>query len=193
MFFMPYRQNTRLWIAHVLCPNRGDPQTLLATIPPRRQPDRLDTAGRESARAARQVRANVFLDRFVTTLSTAFAGSGDAARGDRPVRRATRHSVAQRTREIGLRMALGATPARVRTMVLRQVASWSSSAARSGSACARRPWAGMRQSMLYQMKGSDASVLASAAAALALVALASALVPAYRASRIDPMRALRQS
>jgi ABC-type antimicrobial peptide transport system permease subunit len=89
-------------------------------------------------------------------------------------------------------VALGATPTRVRAMILRQVAVMVVIGSTIGLGVAAS-LGKLADSMLYQMKGSDASVLASAAAALALVALASAFVPAYRASRIDPMRALRQS
>ena len=45
--------------------------------------------------------------------------------------------------------------------------------------------------MLYQLKGWDPTVLAASAVILALVAMGAGLIPAHRASRIDPMRALR--
>jgi len=47
------------------------------------------------------------------------------------------------------------------------------------------------QSMLFQMTGADPAVLALAAVALAMVALCAGLIPALRASRVDPMTALR--
>jgi ABC-type antimicrobial peptide transport system permease subunit len=49
----------------------------------------------------------------------------------------------------------------------------------------------LAESLLYELKGYDAPVLVSAAAALTLVALAAGLIPALRASRVDPMLALR--
>jgi ABC-type antimicrobial peptide transport system permease subunit len=47
------------------------------------------------------------------------------------------------------------------------------------------------QSLLFQMQGSDPVVFVLASVALALVALVAGLIPAYRASRLDPVRALR--
>jgi ABC-type antimicrobial peptide transport system permease subunit len=136
-----------------------------------------------------QIRENVFLDRFITTLSTSFAVLATllAAIGLYGV---LAYTVAQRTREIGLRMALGAAPHDVRTMVLRQVA-WMTlvgGAIGLGGAFALGRAA---QSLLFEMKGYDPTVFAGATITLTLVALAAGLIPAVRASRIDPLLALR--
>jgi predicted permease len=136
-----------------------------------------------------QVRQNVFLDRLISVLSTAFAALATllAAVGLYGV---LAYTVVQRTREIGLRMALGATPQRVRTMVLGQVGAMTVVGGLVGMAGA--VWLGrISESLLYQLKGWDPVVLVGATAGLALVALAAGFFPARRASRVEPMRALR--
>jgi len=100
------------------------------------------------------------------------------------------YTVAQRTREIGLRMALGATRPRVRAMVLRQVGVMMLIGGIIGLAAALAVARTVR-SLLFDLPFNDAGVLAAAAVVLTLVALAAGLLPADRAARIDPMRALR--
>ena len=136
-----------------------------------------------------QVRNNTFLDRMMTTLSAAFALLATllAAIGLYGV---LAYTVAQRTREIGLRMALGAAPDRVRGMVLRQVAIMTLVGVLVGLVGALGVGKGA-QSILFQMTGADPAVLALSAVALALVALCAGFIPAHRASRVDPMRALK--
>jgi ABC-type antimicrobial peptide transport system permease subunit len=136
-----------------------------------------------------QVRDNTFLDRMMTTLSSLFGGLATllAAIGLYGV---LAYTVSQRTREIGLRMALGAAPAAVRRMVLRQVAWMTAIGGVLGLAGA--VWLGLKAgSLLYEMKGFDPAVLALSGLALTIVALAAGFIPAYRASQVDPMLALR--
>jgi ABC-type antimicrobial peptide transport system permease subunit len=100
------------------------------------------------------------------------------------------YTVSQRTREIGLRMALGAPPSRVRSMVLRQVA-WMTLIGGTlglGGAVALGQKAG---SLLFEMKGYDPTVLTLSALALSSVAILAGFIPAHRASQVDPMTALR--
>ena len=136
-----------------------------------------------------QVRENVFLDRMISTMSASFAALATllAAIGLYGV---LAYSVAQRTREIGVRMALGADGSRVRRMVLRQVGMMTLIGGVIGIAGAVGLGRGA-QSLLYQLQGYDPIVFATAAALLVLVALGAGYLPALRASRIDPMTALR--
>ena len=101
------------------------------------------------------------------------------------------YTVAQRTREIGVRMALGADGGRVRGMVLRQVAVMTVIGGSRRPGRRRSRSVARAESLLFQMKGNDPVVLASAAVLLVLVALAAGFVPAQKAARIDPMVALR--
>ncbi len=100
------------------------------------------------------------------------------------------YAVAQRTREIGLRMALGADAARLRAMVFGQVGRMALAGGALGLAAALA-FARVAQSVFYEIEGMPLAVAAAAAAGLAAVALAAGLVPAHRASRVDPMDALR--
>jgi predicted permease len=100
------------------------------------------------------------------------------------------YSVAQRTGELGLRMALGAQPRNVRWMVLRENAATvliGLAAGVAGSLAATR----LVQSQLYGVLPNDATTFAVSVATMLVMALAAAYVPAFRASRIDPIRALR--
>jgi ABC-type antimicrobial peptide transport system permease subunit len=137
-----------------------------------------------------QIENNTSQDRLVSVLSASFAGLATllAAIGLYGVLSFT---VSQRIREFGLRMALGATPARVRGLVLRSVLWMTLIGGGVGLAVAIYV-ARLAQSLLFEISSYDPAVLSTAALVLVLVALGAGFVPAHRASRVDPMTALRQ-
>ena len=100
------------------------------------------------------------------------------------------YTVARRTSEIGIRMALGAQADQVLRMVLRE-ASWMALAGVTLGVCGSLLLARFLTAMLYGLKPSDPLTLAGASALLLLIALLAAFGPARRASRVDPVRALR--
>jgi putative ABC transport system permease protein len=99
-------------------------------------------------------------------------------------------SVAQRTQEIGIRMAMGATRENVRAMVLRRGTLLSLSGTLIGVLGALA-LARLIESLLYQIPPRDPMTYVSVCAILAAVALLATYVPAVRATRLDPMVALR--
>jgi predicted permease len=136
-----------------------------------------------------QASDNVAIDRMISILAASFAVLATllAAVGLYGV---LAYSVAQRTREIGVRMALGASSGVVGTMVLRQVGMMTLIGGAIGIVAAIGLGRGA-QSLLYELKGWDPFVIAASAVLLTLVALGAGLIPALRASRVDPMQALR--
>jgi ABC-type antimicrobial peptide transport system permease subunit len=136
-----------------------------------------------------QVRENIFLDRFISTMSASFAALATvlAAIGLYGV---LAYTVTQRTREFGLRMALGADGASVRGLVLGQVVRMTLIGGVLGLATA----IGIGRaasSLLYGLQSWDPAVLAASAVLLTLVATGAGWLPALRASRVAPMVALR--
>jgi putative ABC transport system permease protein len=99
-------------------------------------------------------------------------------------------SVAQRTQEIGIRMAMGASREDVRAMVLRRGTFLSLVGTAIGVVSALA-LARLIESLLYQIPPRDPTTYVSVCAILALVALLASYVPALRATRLDPMVALR--
>lgn len=100
------------------------------------------------------------------------------------------YSVSERTREIGVRVAIGATPSRVITLLLRAAATPVFAGLLVGIAGALA-LTGLLQSMLFGISSRDPLTFGTVAAILAVVAFLSAYIPARRASRLDPMIALR--
>lgn len=100
------------------------------------------------------------------------------------------YSVTQRTREIGVRMALGAKPLDVTSMILRRGLTLSALGLLAGAALAIA-LSFLLRSLLYGVTQAAPLVYASAAASLVLVAAAACVIPAQRASRVDPIVALR--
>ena len=99
-------------------------------------------------------------------------------------------AVAARSREIGVRMALGATPGSVMTMVIARGATLTAVGAAVGAAAA---WGLTRtmSSLLYGVGAADPATFAGVAGLLAVVALSACAFPAARAARVDPMVVLR--
>jgi predicted permease len=98
--------------------------------------------------------------------------------------------VAERTREIGVRIALGATPREIAKLVVSDGVRWTVVGAMLGIA-ASAALSHLLQGLLYEVKVLDLRVFAGALTVLCFVAILAAWLPAHRASEIDPVTALR--
>ena len=98
--------------------------------------------------------------------------------------------VAQRSREIGVRLALGASPAQTLRLILRQSLTWVIAGLIAGVGIALGAGKFIRP-MLFETSPYDPGVFAIAAGVLVAVSVSASLVPAFRASRVDPNVALR--
>jgi predicted permease len=189
LFFTPYRQDSTVGAMSFYVRTAGSPQQLVRTIPGVIKRLDANLPVEELKTLPQQVRENVALDRVISTLSAAFAGLATllAAVGLYGV---LAYTVTQRTREIGVRMALGADSRRVRAMVLRQVGQMTLVGGAIGIVAALGVGRAAR-SLLFQLEGHDPAVVAIAAVLLTAVALGAGYIPALRASRVEPMQALR--
>jgi putative ABC transport system permease protein len=99
------------------------------------------------------------------------------------------YAVAQRTQEIGIRIALGARAAQVLALVVGQGMALTLGAIVLGLGAAAAS-GGLMRSLLFGVTPADPSTLAVAAVVLAVVALVACWLPARRATRVDPVSAL---
>jgi len=133
--------------------------------------------------------ASLAFHRFLMLLLVAFAGLAVALAAV-GIYGVMSYLVTQSTREIGVRIALGAQPRQVLCVVIRHgmlLAGLGAIVGVAGSLALTR----LLGSQLYGVKPTDALTLAGVTTLLLLVALAACFIPAHRASRVDPMVALR--
>jgi predicted permease len=186
---LAYRQDTSVGSTHFYVRTTGSDDDLMSAIPRLMRDIDPTLPVADVQKMSAQVLENVSLDRFVTMMAAAFSALATllAALGLYGVLAFT---VTQRTREFGLRMALGADAANVRRLVLRQVGLMTAIGGAIGLAAALA-LGRAAESLLFQMSARDPVVFAGAAALLTVVALCAGVIPAQRAARVDPMTALR--
>ena len=189
IFFTPYRQDDGIGSIFFYLRTETDPRQVVrailgvvAKLDPNLPVDDLKTLDE-------QVEERVSVDRLISTLTGAFALLATllAAVGLYGV---IAYSVAQRTREIGLRIALGAGGSRIQGIVLKQVGLMILIGGLIGIAAALGIGRAA-QSLLFGLQGHDPLVLVLVTVTLAGVAFIAGYLPARRASRVDPMQALR--
>ena len=188
-FYLPYRQNEEVTSLTFYVRAAGDAGATTAAI--RQTMQRLDPnlPIYDMRTMEAQVAESLFVERMVSALSVAFGVLATllAAIGLYGV---MSYAVTRRTREIGIRMALGAEKNGVLWLVLKEVAALSIVGVAIGLAGAF--YATRRiESQLFGITPNDPLTIAAAIALLLIVALAAGWLPARRATNIDPMLALR--
>ena len=187
-FFMPYRQE-RPGTLTFYVRTEGDPRALFGAITSivRRLDATLPVAKLQTM--DEQIFENTSLERMLSTLSWAFAALAIAlaAIGLYGV---VAYGVAQRTREIGIRIAVGASPGRVHGLVLGAVGRMTIAGGLLGCLAALG-FARLARFMFFGIDGMDARVLTGSLALMALVAFGAAAMPSRRAAGTNPVNALR--
>jgi ABC-type antimicrobial peptide transport system permease subunit len=189
-FYLPWKTDPveLLSAAHVIVRTRMNPKAVAGWM--RAETSDLDSALPVTIEAmTRRVSKLADRPRFSAILLSIFAAMGVllAAIGMYGV---VGFIVAQQTREIGVRMTLGAMPSGILKMVLSSVARWTFSGAALGLLGA---WLSSRllESLLFQVRAHDPLLLTLALLVLLAVAFLAAWIPARRAMRVDPVIALR--
>jgi putative ABC transport system permease protein len=186
--YVPHDQSP--WpLNHLVLRTRSDPDAVAAAL--RREAAALDPGLRllDAATVGTMMRAALARPRFAATL---FVGLGATALLLAAVGLAgvLWFTTRQRTREIGIRMALGASPGRIRLEVLREGAGLTLAGLAVG-ALAALALTRVLGSLLYQVGPRDPGTYAAVTLTLGTVAFAACFVPAWRASREDAVVALR--
>jgi ABC-type lipoprotein release transport system permease subunit len=188
--YVPYEQSgDRHRDRHFVVRTGTDPRLLLPAI--RRAVARVDPAlPLYKVRTFDEIRAALLADRrfaMIALLGFGLLASGLAALGLYSV---LAHLVQQRTREIGIRLAIGATPESVRRLVLSNGLGHATAGLALGAACTFASWR-IVAAKVPKVGQVDAATIALLGVGILLVAAIATWVPARRATRIDPMEALR--
>jgi len=147
------------------------------------QPVTAETMQRVVERSLEPRRFNTLLPALFASLAVALAAVGVFGVGS--------HAVARRTQEIGIRMALGATPVSVLAMEVRETLLPAILGVAVGLAGIATT-SGLVTRFLYGVRPAEPSIVAGIAVALIVVVVASAIIPARRAMYVDPVVALRE-
>jgi putative ABC transport system permease protein len=188
--YMPYEQHPQPSTAlSILVRTTNDPATLQETLRRKTRERSPDVPVKFTTMDA-SLAENVAAPRFRTLVLGIFAAIA-VCLAMAGVYGVMAYLVSQRSNEIGLRMALGARPADISRLVLREgmlLAAAGLVLGLAGAIAATR----LLTSMLFEVKPGDPSTYAAVAILLAIVALAASYLPAHRASKVDPLVALRQ-
>jgi predicted permease len=188
-YYLPYRQSKRFGSLNFYVRSTQPAGQVASMIPAAVR--RVDgTLPVENLRTMKdQLKSTQGLNRLVTALSAVFAGLATmlAAIGLYGVLSFT---VAQRRREIGLRIALGADAGRIGRLILGRVGRMTLVGAALGLFAAL-VLGRLARSQLFGVEGLQPLLLCAAATCTSIVAFAAGAIPAWRAARVDPMVALR--
>jgi predicted permease len=184
--WQPQTQSTG---ADVVVRTAGDPLAMIAglrTVVREEEPTAITSSiGTLESR----LRDQLAVRRFQTWLLAAFAAIAVALAGA-GIFGVVSHAVAQRTQELGIRMALGARAVDVLAMVFRDGATVSAAGLLAGLVLSL--WlTRLLVALLYGVQPTDVVTFAGAVAVLAAIAIAAMALPAWRAARVDPLIALR--
>jgi predicted permease len=187
--YVPYMQEQELGQLTFYVRTRGDATAVAASLRQTAQQVDPNLPIFDLKSMTTVIDESLFIERMVAALSVAFGALATllAAIGLYGV---MSYSVARRTREIGIRMALGAERGSVMWLVLRDVALMVGAGVAAGLPLALM-LSRLAQSQLFGLSAHDPLAIAGAAAILAAVALVAGYLPARRATRVDPMLALR--
>jgi putative ABC transport system permease protein len=188
--YMPYQQHPQPSTAlNILVRTNNEPSALQETLR-RKARERWPEVPVKFTSMDASLAENVAAPRFRTLLLAIFAGLA-VCLAMAGVYGVMAYLVSQRSNEIGLRMALGASPGDVSRLVLREgmlLAGLGLVLGLAGAVAATR----LLTSVLFEVKPGDPATYAAVAALLGIVALAASYIPARRAARVDPLVALRQ-
>jgi predicted permease len=189
LYYIPWRQDKTigsmgLYVRGALPPDQTIPaiRRVMANIDPDLPAENLRTMEEQISRNIRTDRIILELAGTFAVLATALAMLG--------LYGVMAHSVTRRTREIGIRMALGAGPSRIRGMVMREMV-WILVLGLIAGVPAAMLLAKYTESQLFGVKARDVLVIAGAVVALGVTAAAAGWIPARKASRVSPLVALR--
>jgi putative ABC transport system permease protein len=188
--YMPYEQHPQPSTAlSVLIRTTNDPSALQETLRRKIRERSPDVPVKFTSMDA-SLAENVAAPRFRTLMLGIFAAVA-VCLAMAGVYGVMAYLVSQRSNEIGLRMALGASPRDISGLVLREgmlLAGAGLVLGLAGAIAATR----LLTSILFEVKPGDPTTYAAVAVLLAIVALAASYIPAHRASKVDPLVALRQ-